>query len=164
MTTTTESLRLASLCALNILDTAPEERFDRFIMQGQPTSSGLRRNTNSVIITPFEKFKIICVDQIRALPAPIASPGIHWSDFESLCQQSIQTGGDPNLFVRIILGCDPDTDNNDDNDPKTVGQAAKETAQAFLSGLASILRGILFPSEPDREPSKPKSLMQPGSN
>jgi hypothetical protein len=54
----------------------------------------------------------------------------------------------------------PSTDNNDDNDPKTVGQAAKETAQAFLSGLASNLRGILFPSEPDREPSKPKSLMQ----
>ena len=77
-------------------------------MQGQPTSWGLRRNTNSVIITPFEKFKIICVDQIRASPAPIASPGIHWSDFGSLCQQSIQTGGDPNLFVRIILGCDPD--------------------------------------------------------
>jgi len=41
-----------------------------------------------------------------------------------------------------------------------VGKAAKETAQAFLSGLASILRGILFPSAPDREPSKPKNLMQ----
>ena len=52
------------------------------------------------------------------------------------------------------------TGNEGDNDSKTVGQAAKETAKAFLSGLASILRGILFPSEPDREPSKPKSLMQ----
>jgi hypothetical protein len=30
----------------------------------------------------------------------------------------------------------PSTDNNDDNDPKTVGQEAKETAHAFLSGLA----------------------------
>jgi len=55
------------------------------------------------------------------------------------------------------------SDDDDDNNPKTVGEATKETGQAFLSGLASIaqgIRSILFPSEPDREPSKPKNIFQ----
>ena len=52
---------------------------------------------------------------------------------------------------------------DDDDDPKTIGEAAKETGRAFLSRLASFAKGIrpiLFPSEPDREPSKPKNIFQ----
>jgi hypothetical protein len=52
----------------------------------------------------------------------------------------------------------PTTD--DDDDPKTTGEAAKETGRAFLSSLASLVRGILFPSEPDRESSRPKNISQ----
>lgn len=49
---------------------------------------------------------------------------------------------------------------DDDGNAKTVGQAAKETAEAFLSGLIGALRSILFPSEPDPESSKPKNILQ----
>lgn len=48
----------------------------------------------------------------------------------------------------------------DSGNPKTVGQAAKETAEAFLSSLLGTLRSILYPSEPDPEPSKPKNIVQ----
>ena len=41
-----------------------------------------------------------------------------------------------------------------------IGHAAKQTAKAFLSSLASSLRGMLFPSEPDRESSKPRTLLE----
>jgi len=54
----------------------------------------------------------------------------------------------------------PAKDANHDYTSKTLGKAAKETAEAFLSGLASLLRGTLFPSEPDREPSEPKNIFQ----
>jgi hypothetical protein len=61
------------------------------------------------------------------------------------------------------LKAKPAAINNDNGTKlKTPGQAAKETARAFLSSLITGLRGLLFPSEPDGESSKPKNIFQLG--